>query len=62
MIQLINISIKTIFLISIFFSTYAYSNTLEKIQIVGNDRISEETIKLFINDQKEEIFEIQKID
>ncbi len=47
--HLINTFFKIIFFIFIFSSTYAFSNTLEKIEVVGNDRISEETIKLFIN-------------
>ncbi len=37
------------FLTFIFFSNYAFSNILEKIKVVGNDRISDETIKLFMN-------------
>ena len=47
---------KLFFFISIFFSTYAFSETLSKIEIIGNDRISDETIKLFISvDIKDEI-------
>ena len=47
---------KLVFFISIFFSTYAFSETLSKIEIIGNDRISDETIKLFISvDIKDEI-------
>ena len=34
---------------TIFFSTNAIPNTLNKIEITGNDRISDETIKLFIS-------------
>ncbi len=49
MMRLIKNFFKIIVFTSIFFSTYAFSNTLEKIKIVGNDRISDETIKLFIN-------------
>ena len=29
------------------FFQYAFSRTLNKIEIIGNDRISDETIKLF---------------
>ena len=32
-----------------FFSNYAFSKSLNKIEILGNDRISDETIKLFIS-------------
>ena len=47
---------KLVFFISFFFSTYAFSETLSKIEIIGNDRISDETIKLFISvDIKDEI-------
>jgi outer membrane protein insertion porin family len=49
MIFLINTFIKIVILISFIFSSVAYSNTLEKIDIIGNDRISDETIKLFID-------------
>ena len=37
-----------IILFSFIFSSFAYSNTIEKIDIIGNDRISNETIRLFI--------------
>ena len=51
----IKILLKTIFLILFFLSSHGFSDTLNKIEIVGNDRISDETIKLFIqvelNDQ-----------
>ena len=43
------IILKLIFLIYFFCSSYAFSNTLNKIEIIGNDRISDETIKLFIS-------------
>ena len=39
---------KLFFTILLFFSNTAFSKTLNKIQITGNDRISNETIKLFI--------------
>ena len=51
----IKILLKTIFLILFFLSSHGFSDTLNKIEIVGNNRISDETIKLFIqvelNDQ-----------
>ena len=47
--KLISIFFKSFFLLLFFFSNYAFSNTLNKIQIFGNDRISDETIKLFIS-------------
>jgi outer membrane protein insertion porin family len=40
---------RLIVLIYFLFSSYAFSDTLNKIEIVGNDRISNETIKLFIS-------------
>ena len=40
--------LKLTLLILFFFSNNAFSNTLNKIKIIGNDRISNETIKLFI--------------
>jgi outer membrane protein insertion porin family len=46
--KLIKILLKTIFLILFFLSSHGFSDTLNKIVIVGNDRISDETIKLFI--------------
>ena len=49
MMRLINTFLKIIIFTSIFFSGYAFSNTLDKINITGNERISDETIKLFIN-------------
>ena len=39
--------IKSIFFILLFFSCNALSKTLNKIEIIGNDRISDEVIKLF---------------
>lgn len=51
---------KLIFLIYFFCSSYAFSSTLNKIEIIGNDRISDETIKLFISvDIKDEINDIK---
>ena len=40
---------KSIILILLIFSSYAFSKTLNKVEIIGNDRISDETIKLFIS-------------
>ena len=40
---------KTYYFNFIFFSNNALSDTLNKIEIIGNDRISDETIKLFIS-------------
>ena len=40
---------KHIILILLFFSNNALSDTVNKIDIIGNDRISDETIKLFIS-------------
>ena len=46
---LIKLLIKLIIYFSIIISTNAYSDILKKIEIVGNDRITDETIKLFID-------------
>ena len=54
--KLITIFFKTFLLIMFLFLNHAFSNSLNKIEIIGNDRISDETIKLFINvDIKDEI-------
>ena len=45
----IKILFKLFFFILLLFSSNAFSNTLNKIEITGNDRISNESIKLFIN-------------
>jgi outer membrane protein insertion porin family len=51
----IKIFFKSFFLIFLFLSTHAFSEILNKIEINGNDRISDETIKLFtsvnVNDE-----------
>ena len=48
--------LKSICLILLFLINHAFSDTLNKIEIIGNDRISDETIKLFISvDINEEI-------
>ena len=54
--KFIAILFKLICLILMFASNHAFSDTLNKIEILGNDRISDETIKLFISvDVKDEI-------
>ena len=40
---------NSLIFILLFYSNNALSNTLERIDIIGNERISDETIKLFIN-------------
>ena len=56
----ITILFKLIFLISMFISNHAFSDTLNKIEIVGNDRISDETIKMFMSvDVKDEINDVK---
>jgi len=44
----IKILLKSFFFITIILSSYGYSEIVNKIEIIGNDRISNETIKLFI--------------
>ena len=52
----IKIFLKSICLILFFLSSHSFSDILNKIEIIGNDRISDETIKLFINvELKDEI-------
>ena len=46
--------LKFVFIIWFLLSSKAISNTLNKIEIIGNDRISDETIKLFISIQKDD--------
>ena len=58
--KLIKILLKTIFLILFFFSSHVFSDIIKKIEIIGNDRISEETIKLFIKiDLEDEINDVK---
>ena len=58
--QIIKIIYKTIFLFLFFLSTYGFSEIVSKIKISGNDRISDETIKLFIKTKiNDEIDDIQ---
>jgi outer membrane protein insertion porin family len=45
----IKILFKSFFLILFILSTQGLAETLKKIEIIGNDRISDETIKLFIS-------------
>jgi outer membrane protein insertion porin family len=45
----VTILIKSFFIIFLFLSSKAFSDTINKIEIIGNDRISDETIKLFIS-------------
>ena len=45
---------KIIFIFWLLLSSKAMSNTLNKIEIIGNDRISDETIKLFISINKDD--------
>jgi len=40
---------KSFFLIIFFLSSFAFSSVINKIEIIGNDRISDETIKMFIS-------------
>ena len=46
--------LKFVFIIWVLLSSKAISNTLNKIEIIGNDRISDETIKLFISINKDD--------
>jgi outer membrane protein insertion porin family len=46
--------LKFVFIIWFLLSSKAISNTLNKIEIIGNDRISDETIKLFISINKDD--------
>ena len=56
----ITILFKSFFIILLFLFSNAFSDTLSKIEITGNDRISDETIRLFISvDIKDEIDEVK---
>ena len=56
----VTILIKSFFIIFLFLSSKAFSDTINKIEIIGNDRISDETIKLFISvNIKDEINEVK---
>ena len=52
---------KLVFFILIFLSSYAFSSNLEKIRITGNERISDETIKLFIDVNVNDIINDNKL-
>ena len=56
----VTILLKSFFIIFLFLSSKAFSDTINKIEIIGNDRISTETIKLFISvDINDEINEVK---
>ena len=56
----IKILLKSFFLILFFLSSHSFSDILNKIEIIGNDRISDETIKLFIQvDLNDEINDVK---
>ena len=56
----VTILLKSFFIILLFLSSKAFSDTVNKIEIIGNDRISNETIKLFISvNIKDEINEVK---
>jgi len=56
----VTILLKSFFIIFLFLSSKAFSDTINKIEIIGNDRISDETIKLFISvNIKDEINEVK---
>jgi outer membrane protein insertion porin family len=45
----IKVLLKSLCFILTVFSTHGFSETISKIEIIGNDRISDETIKMFIS-------------
>jgi outer membrane protein insertion porin family len=45
----IKVLLKSLCFILTVFSTHGFSETINKIEIIGNDRISDETIKMFIS-------------
>ena len=55
------IFLKIVFFILIFLPSYAFSSNLEKIRITGNERISDETIKLFIDVNVNDIINDNKL-
>ena len=59
--RLIKTFLKVIILILLFYSSHAFSNTLDRIKIIGNERISDETIKLFINVDISEVIDDNKL-
>ena len=44
-----------------FLSSFAFSSTLNKIQIIGNDRITDETIKIFIDLEINDVVDNDKL-
>ena len=52
--NLVTTLLKFIFIIWLLLTSKAISNTLNKIEIIGNNRISDETIKLFISINKDD--------
>ena len=61
MMKSIKILFKSFFLILFFLSSHGYSYTLNKIEIIGNDRISDETIKLFISIDVKDVIDDDKL-
>jgi len=58
--KLIKIILKSTFIILLYVSNYAAADILNKIVITGNNRITDETIKLFISvDVKDEIDDVK---
>ena len=55
------IFLKIVFFILIFLPSYAFSSNLEKIRITGNECISDETIKLFIDVNVNDIINDNKL-
>ena len=52
--------LKFVFIFLMLLSSKAISNTIDKIEITGNDRITDETIRLFISVSKnDEINDIE---
>ena len=52
--NLVTTFLKFVIIIWLLLSSKAISNTINKIEIIGNDRISDETIKLFISINKDD--------
>jgi len=57
----IKILFTSFFIILFCISTFAFSETLKKIEIIGNERISNETIKLFISTEINETINDTKL-
>ena len=57
----IKILFTSFYLVLFCISTHAFSETLNKIEILGNDRISDETIKLFISTEINEKIDDEKL-